>query len=112
VKRFVVVCCEHTDSYDSPVLLSGQFHTQEEAESYVEDCVRKSIEEFPDEKVADDGLVQTFEEDGRPNYGCVWTVIDLGRGNIGEEQCFRSIEGHSADLGSGQGLCGDSPFAR
>jgi len=75
LKRFIVVSCEHTDSYDSPVLLSGQFESREEAEAYVKKAVADSLAEFPDEKAVEEDLVQMIDEDGYPKYGCVWTVI-------------------------------------
>ena len=77
MKRFIVVSCEHTASFDSPVRLSGQFGTQEEAEAHVKKCVAESLGEFPDEKAVEDDLVQTLDESECPTYGCVWTVIDL-----------------------------------
>ena len=77
MKRFIVVSCEHTDSFDSPVRLSGQFDTQEEAKAHVNKCVAESLGEFPDEKAVENDLVQTLDEDKCPTYGCVWPVIDL-----------------------------------
>jgi len=79
MKRFIVVSCEHTDSYDSPVLLSGQFESREEAEAYVKKAVSDSLAEFPDEEAVEEDLVQTIDEAGYPKYGCVWTVLDLER---------------------------------
>lgn len=77
MKRFVVVSCEHTDSYSSPVQLCGQFETREDAEEYVRKAVSDSLVEFPDEKAVEECLVQTLDEEGRPTYGCVWTILDL-----------------------------------
>ena len=82
MRRFVVVSCEHTDSYDSPVLLCGQFETYEAAEEYVRKAVADSLSEFPDEKATEECLVQTLDENGCPTYGCVWTILDLDPGEF------------------------------
>ena len=79
MKRFIVVSCEYTDSYDTPVRLCGQFHTCEDAEEYVRKAVSDSLVEFPDEKAVEEYLVQTLDEEECPTYGCVWTILDLER---------------------------------
>ena len=77
MKRFLVVSCEHTDSFDSHVQLNGRFETREEAEDYVKKSVADSIAEFPDEKAVEEDIVQTMDENDYPTYGCVWSILDL-----------------------------------
>lgn len=79
MKRFVVVSCEHTDSYDSPVRLCDQFESSEDAEEYIRKAVSDSLIEFPDEKACEEDLVQELDESECPTYGCVWTILDLER---------------------------------
>lgn len=77
-KMYIVVSCEHTNSFYEKPTLCERFDTLDAAKAYCEECVRESLRDFPAEKRVDgEYVVQTYDEAGNPDYGCVWSVLEV-----------------------------------
>ena len=75
--KYVVLCTEHDESYSNAPMVCGKFDSLDRAKAYINGAVRKTLTEFPDETEDGFGVVRSFDEDGFPTYGCVWSIVEV-----------------------------------
>lgn len=75
--KYLVLATEHDESYSNAPMVCGTFDTMDHAKEFIRKAVKKSLVEFPDEVEESFGVVRSFDENGYPTYGCVWSIVKV-----------------------------------